>query len=82
MQVGGVFHMTCGLKKFVTKNVHSKFQTMDLRVNKPVVLTAWVSGLWFYRNVGKFALYPGIQGTVDGKVQWLETSDNKVYKAR
>ena len=40
-------------------------------------LTAWVFGLWFYGNIGK-----GIESTVDGKVKWLETSDNKLCKVR
>ena len=30
----------------------------------------------------KFALHPGIQGAMDGKVQYLETSDNKLCEAR
>ena len=30
----------------------------------------------------KFALHHGIQGAMDGKVQWLETSDNKLCEAR
>ena len=30
----------------------------------------------------EFALHPGIQGTVNGKVQWLETSDNNLCEAR
>ena len=30
----------------------------------------------------KYALQPGIEGAMDGKVQWLLKSDNKFYEAR
>ena len=86
VQVGDVSHMIAPLA-LSHMVIHKKVS--DRRKMSTVCFEPWTSGLTvrctdsmsdFDRNVGEVCtLHPGIQGTMDSKVQWLETSDNKLY---
>ena len=68
-------------KKVNRKKSMCRIRTVDLRV-----LRASVCGCGFDRNVyevfSQNPLQPGIEGAADGKVERLETCNNKLREAR